>query len=83
MCHSDITILPSQWIRETREPALNFASAHECVNYDLVDQWAGDRRVDISEPGYLQHPNLGTLSAEFFPNSSLGDGKSMLKVSIC
>jgi len=62
MCHSDITILPSQWIRETREPALNFASAHECVNYDLVDQWAGDRMVDISEPGYLQHPNLGMSS---------------------
>jgi Mycotoxin biosynthesis protein UstYa len=67
MCHSDITLLPYQWINSDIAPVLNFGRAHECVNWELVNNWAGDRLVDISEPGYIRHPNLGMILCPALP----------------
>jgi len=59
MCQSDTTLLPYQWINGVRTPVLNFGRPHECVNFEAVNEWAGDRAVDVSPPGYLVHPTLG------------------------
>jgi hypothetical protein len=66
MCQSDITLLPYQWINSERAPVLNFGRPHECVNFEAVNKWAGDRLVDISEPGYIRHPNLGMFLLRLF-----------------
>lgn len=51
---------------------LNFGRPHECVNFEAVNEWAGDRAVDVSPPGYLVHPTLGLC---FFHKCGMGGGK--------
>ncbi|KAF2725971.1 hypothetical protein K431DRAFT_280701, partial [Polychaeton citri CBS 116435] len=34
---------------------------HECINWEAIDEWAGERFVDTSIPGLLVHPTKGKL----------------------
>ena len=56
MCQADVSIMTFRWSDERPIPVADLWSSHECVNWDIVEQWAGERRVNLSIPGLLE-PN--------------------------
>ena len=59
MCRADISLFTLQWSEDSQYPRADFSQEHECVNFDAIFQWAGDRRVDAGKPGLLVHPKFG------------------------
>jgi hypothetical protein len=37
---------------------------HTCRNWDAVDVWAKERKVDMYSPGLLVHPKFGESGSE-------------------
>jgi len=64
MCHADITLLTMRWGHKQAIPLGNFSAPHECINWDILDEWSKERSVDAMKPGFLIHPTLGPS----FPN---------------
>ncbi|KAK8078577.1 hypothetical protein PG996_004747 [Apiospora saccharicola] len=59
MCRSDVTLFTLQWSEGSRFPRADFSQEHECVDFDAVNGWAADRRVEAGTPGILTHPKFG------------------------
>ncbi|KAF1986873.1 hypothetical protein K402DRAFT_463381 [Aulographum hederae CBS 113979] len=68
-CHGDPTLIPFRWGHSQPIPLTNLNAPHKCVNWDKLQDWAEERRVDPLKKGWLVHPTLGLPS---FPNG-LGD----------
>ena len=59
MCHADISLFTLQWSEGSLRPRADFSQEHQCANFDRINDWARERRVDASKPGILTHPVLG------------------------
>lgn len=59
MCQGDASLVTMRWGKHQAIPLGNFSSAHECVNWDSLDNWAKQRSVDVFAPGVMVHPTLG------------------------
>ena len=62
MCRADATFQTYDWIPDLRIPWANFEVEHECINWDRVDDWAGEHAIDVYEFDYLIHPDPGVLN---------------------
>jgi len=58
MCHGDIGLITFEWSPTNRIPVAN-ATTHQCVDWNKLDRWTKDRSVDMMQPGWLVHPQLG------------------------
>lgn len=58
MCRGDVSLVTYKWETTMRDPGFNF-TAHQCVDWEKLDAWAGERTVDVYKPGWLVHPTLG------------------------
>ena len=45
MCSPDLSLMVSQWEEARRLPLPQDTSAHECVNFDRVTDWAEDKAL--------------------------------------
>ncbi|KAK4445306.1 hypothetical protein QBC34DRAFT_306978, partial [Podospora aff. communis PSN243] len=62
MCRGDVAPLTMRWGHTQPKPLANFSSAHRCVNWESINDWARRRTVArLFEPGYLRHPILGDV----------------------
>ena len=53
MCKADVTIMTFHWEEGFDMPVSSRWSSHECVNWEIVEDWTGQRRLDLSQPGLL------------------------------
>ncbi|KAJ4163953.1 hypothetical protein LMH87_005650 [Akanthomyces muscarius] len=58
MCHGDIGLITFEWHNDSRIPVAN-ATMHQCVNWQVLDDWTRARSVDMMKPGWLVHPLFG------------------------
>ncbi|KAI1379248.1 hypothetical protein F4677DRAFT_442974 [Hypoxylon crocopeplum] len=58
LCHGDVGLITYSWNPHHEKPSAN-ATAHQCVDWDALSQWAEERAVDMFKPGFLVHPTLG------------------------
>jgi adenine deaminase len=65
MCRADLSPMTFFWTMNSRVPETDFAANHECANWDKVEEWLEERRVDIYAPGVLNHPVYGKLRISF------------------
>ncbi|KAK4870691.1 hypothetical protein LT330_005039 [Penicillium expansum] len=74
MCHADISIYTYDWIPNYRKPWPNFRVDHECVNWELLDDWAKEHSFSIYDQASLVHPELGlsfpSVNGEFETSAS-------------
>ncbi len=61
MCHGDIGLITFEWHNDSRIPVAN-ATMHQCVNWQVLDDWTRARSVDMMKPGWLVHPLFGKYS---------------------
>ena len=66
MCRGDVAVQTYTWRPDLLIPWANFEVAHECIDFEAVDNWAEKRAIDIRNPNYLVHPTLG----EYFLHGS-------------
>lgn len=66
MCRSDITLFTLQWSEDSLMPRANFGSVHECVDFDVIDKWAGEHRASNDTTLRLKHSKFGKLSCILF-----------------
>ncbi|KAI0432185.1 hypothetical protein F5Y09DRAFT_166537 [Xylaria sp. FL1042] len=59
MCRADMSPMTFDWTLKSRVPEANFDTDHECINWNKVEAWLEERRVDIYAPGILNHPVYG------------------------
>ncbi|ETS78823.1 hypothetical protein PFICI_08676 [Pestalotiopsis fici W106-1] len=64
LCRADISLFTLQWSTDSPWPRADFSHEHQCVDFDLINSWAGQRRVDASKPGILTHPKFGVAYHE-------------------
>lgn len=67
MCRGDISLVTIRWQESNRLPVADFTAPHECVNFDAINEWARERRINAMQPGLLVHPTLGMVSDQ--PNT--------------
>ncbi|KAI6093648.1 hypothetical protein F4821DRAFT_221079 [Hypoxylon rubiginosum] len=58
MCHGDTTVNPFRWLHDDSVlhrsgPTLKEGAQYECVNWDMLSEWAKSRRVDLKQPDLL------------------------------
>lgn len=53
MCNADTSIMTFRWVEQFPIPVSNLWSKHQCVKWDMVENWADNRRVNLSEPGII------------------------------
>lgn len=63
MCHPDLSLMTYAWLPDYRGPWPDFEGVHMCVNWEKMDAWVGERRVDMFEKGLLMHPTFGAISS--------------------
>ena len=59
MCNPDLSILTYDWLPDYPKPWPNFTIDLECVNWEKVDAWAGERAFSLFDQKSLVHPTLG------------------------
>ena len=65
MCQADISPIVLTFEDYQAAPRADFSYQHECINWDALTSWASSRRVDVFEPGLINHPKLGMLAFAF------------------
>ncbi|KAI0016896.1 hypothetical protein F4780DRAFT_782839 [Xylariomycetidae sp. FL0641] len=60
MCHGDIGLITYSWHDDQLFPIAN-ATSHQCVNWDMLSQFAHERSIDMLQPGWLRHPTKGPV----------------------
>jgi hypothetical protein len=70
MCHGDSTPLTMTWDSKLQLAVANWSTPHECVNWESLDGWAGERRVDLRIPGIVDVKDDGVRSSK-----KLGGGR--------
>ncbi|KAJ8130252.1 hypothetical protein O1611_g3378 [Lasiodiplodia mahajangana] len=58
LCHGDVGLITYSWSPHHKKPAAN-ATAHQCIDWDALANWAAERAIDMFKPGLLVHPTLG------------------------
>ena len=60
VCRGDVSIIPYAWLRnhkkEIEGPTLQRGAPRLCVNWDALEGWAKDRKVDLRQEGVLNAP---------------------------
>ncbi|MCJ1327360.1 hypothetical protein MMC10_004029 [Thelotrema lepadinum] len=65
-CKPDLSFITYHWINDTAqhpdEPQVSYPTTwdhalHECANWEAVDAWAGERRIDLWDYELLERPN--------------------------
>nr|XP_036576323.1 uncharacterized protein CTRU02_13700 [Colletotrichum truncatum]KAF6783048.1 hypothetical protein CTRU02_13700 [Colletotrichum truncatum] len=60
ICQADPTIWTLTWVTDSINPQVDFSQEHECRNWDRLNQWAGQRRIDKEDFfSHLEHPLYG------------------------
>ncbi|KAK9434863.1 tat pathway signal sequence [Metarhizium brunneum] len=59
MCYSDISFSTYVWVKGFLNPFPNFRIAHECKNWNRIQQWAEDHRTPDLGDELLMHPIFG------------------------
>lgn len=59
MCNPDLSILTYDWLPNYRKPWANFTVDLECVDWEILDGWAGERAFSLFDQKSLVHPTLG------------------------
>ncbi|RDL29901.1 uncharacterized protein BP5553_10528 [Venustampulla echinocandica] len=59
MCNADFSVITYDWLPNYRRPWANFKVDGECVNWEKLDAWAGDRFFSLFDQKALVHPELG------------------------
>ena len=60
-----MTIRVMRWLPNTILPS-PVDHEHECVSWESIENWAGERYVDTGIPGLLVHPTMGMF--QYFDN---------------
>ena len=69
MCHADIAPVTMRWGHTQPVPLANFSSPHQCANWADINDWAKTRSIEnLTEPGYLMHPEFGIVYPKNFEN---------------
>ncbi|KAF2198298.1 hypothetical protein GQ43DRAFT_359494, partial [Delitschia confertaspora ATCC 74209] len=58
-CNVDTTIIPFHWVEGKTQPVGMDMAEHQCVDWNMLDSWAGERSFDPFEPGVLVVPGGG------------------------
>ena len=53
MCKADVSIMTFRWVDAIDIPVSSLWSSHECVKWETVEEWANDRRLNLSESGLM------------------------------
>ncbi len=61
-CQGDASLLTMKWGKNDAVPLGNFTMPHECVNWERLNSWAGERSFDAFTEGTVVHPTLGWFS---------------------
>ncbi|KAG5914369.1 hypothetical protein E4U42_000526 [Claviceps africana] len=59
MCRADTAIFTYHWNDATRLPNPTWAQKHQCLDWELLEGWLEERRIDIMSPNLLVHPKYG------------------------
>ncbi len=59
MCKADYSLITYDWLPNFRRPWGNWKIEHECVDWDRLETWAGDRAFSIFDQKSLVHPEMG------------------------
>lgn len=64
MCKADISLVTYSWINGTTGtgpllPTSKDLSLHECVNWNSINSWAGERMFDLYRLDRLRKPTHG------------------------
>jgi hypothetical protein len=71
MCKPDISLVTFRWINDTAQhpdassayyPTNFDSSLHECMDWDLLDKWTGDRAFDLYDVDSLDRPEPRPIS---------------------
>ncbi|MCJ1375900.1 hypothetical protein MMC20_007138 [Loxospora ochrophaea] len=49
MCQLDTGIFPYTWVLDHQNPTPNANTHHKCVNWDMLQVWLENRKVEIPE----------------------------------
>jgi Mycotoxin biosynthesis protein UstYa len=63
-CRGDVSLVTIRWQASQKIPVADFKAPHECVNFDALNEWSRQRRIDVMRPGLLVHPTLGVVYPE-------------------
>ncbi|KAK1981459.1 hypothetical protein LZ30DRAFT_592615 [Colletotrichum cereale] len=58
MCHGDVGPVIYSWQPGILKPGAN-GTAHQCVSWPRLSQWANERAINIFKPGLIVNPELG------------------------
>ncbi|QQK46176.1 tat pathway signal sequence protein [Penicillium digitatum] len=64
MCRGDIALTTYKWIPNYSLPWPDFGLAHECRNWERIDNWASKRAIDVNDYSLIVHPELGPAFLE-------------------
>ncbi|KAG5985961.1 hypothetical protein E4U43_005777 [Claviceps pusilla] len=59
MCRADTAIFTYHWNDATRLPNPTWMQKHQCLDWELLEEWLESRRIDIHSPNLLVHPKYG------------------------
>lgn len=69
ICKADTSITPYRWLHTGKgpsgvEPSPQQGTMHECVNWEMLQEWATERRVDLFDEGLLIRPEPSSNDQE-------------------
>ncbi|KAJ4297957.1 hypothetical protein N0V90_005856 [Kalmusia sp. IMI 367209] len=64
LCRADVSLFTLQWSENSTAPRADFSHEHQCVDWEALDAWAGERAVPEEKMKHLEHPTHGPA----FPN---------------
>lgn len=67
MCSANPSLITYNWREDMSGPEPQFLAKRECVNWEKLDSWAGDRMVNVYDQEALVHPTLGKLLSKAQP----------------
>jgi hypothetical protein len=56
LCHADPSLFTLQWSEKNAAPRADFSHEHQCVDWDVLNSWAAERRVPAAKMKHLEHP---------------------------
>ncbi|KAK2591109.1 hypothetical protein QQS21_011197 [Conoideocrella luteorostrata] len=75
MCHADVGLSTWHWRADDKMPHADMMP-HTCRNWNAVDEWAKDRRINMYQAGLLVHPKFGPAFAKEGLGANKDDGAS-------
>lgn len=66
MCQFDTGIIPYNWVLDHQNPTPNANTHHKCVDWDALQIWLKDRKVDVPE-GFQWYQPKDAVSLSYNP----------------